>query len=128
MLRLVLAALLAPGLLAPPARAGGDDDEVRVTAACGRAEARLRLERDDDGIQARFELRDRGAGGLWRVTLVQERRVAWKGTATTTRGRRRFELRRTLPDLPGSDTVTAQAWGPRGAGCRVTATLPGQGP
>jgi hypothetical protein len=128
MLRLVLAAaLLAPGLLASPARAGGDD-EVRATAACDGAEARLRLERDDDGIEARFELRDRGAGGLWRVTLVQERRVASKGTAATTRARRRFELRRTLPDLPGSDTVTAHAWGPRGAACRVTATLPGRGP
>lgn len=34
------------------------------------------------------------------------------------------EVRRTVPDVPGADTVTATAWGPGGLVCRATATLP----
>jgi hypothetical protein len=49
--------------------------------------------------------------------------IAWQGTAKTTRASDSFELRRALPDLPGADTVTATAWGPRGTVCRVGATL-----
>jgi hypothetical protein len=55
--------------------------------------------------------------------LVQERRIAWKGTARTTGSNGSFELRRTLQDLPGDDAVTVRAWGPHGLGCHATATL-----
>jgi hypothetical protein len=34
-----------------------------------------------------------------------------------------FELERTVPDYPGSDSVTARATGPRGVVCQVTATI-----
>ena len=35
-----------------------------------------------------------------------------------------FEVRRLLTDLPGTDAVTATAWGPRGLVCRAAGTLP----
>ena len=44
--------------------------------------------------------------------------------SSTTRASSSFEVRRTLQDLPGADTVTASAWGPRGLVCRADATLP----
>jgi hypothetical protein len=125
MIRATLLALLALAASAQPAagRSVGDDgDEIRALGTCAAgARATLRLKRDDGEIEVRFELRH-ARGGAWRVTLVHERRVVWKGTARARAGRS-FELRRTLPDLAGSDTVTVQAWGPRGAVCRATGTL-----
>ena len=98
--------------------------EVRVTGVCGSgATSGLRLKRRDDGIELRFEVDHSRPGVRWRVVLVHERRIAWKGAART-RPNRSFEVRRTLPDLPGADAVTARAWGPRGLVCRADATLP----
>ncbi len=114
-------------LIARPATAVAKDDpdDVRVAAVCSRGvTAGLRLKNSDDGIELRFKLNYSRAGAVWRVALVHERRIAWKGAARTTRSKRSFELRRTLRDLQGSDTVTARAWGPRGINCRATATLP----
>ena len=101
-------------------------DEVRVTGVCGgSAAAKLRLTSTDNGIELRFEVEHTRPGAVWRVALVQERRLAWKGVAKTTRPNGSFEVRRTLPDLPGADAVSASAWGPHGLVCRATATLPG---
>ncbi len=128
MIRLAVLASVALLLAAPPAGAtvrdhGGGD--VRVTSACGGgASAELRLKTEDDGIEVRFELRQRRANAAWRVTFVHERRVVLKTTVRTVGLNRSFRVRRTLPDLPGSDTVTAHAWGPRGLTCRATATIP----
>ena len=74
----------------------------------------LRLKRDDDAIELRFELDQSRAGALWRVVLVHERRVVWKADATKTRVNGSLEVRRNLRDLPGADTITARAWGLRG--------------
>lgn len=116
-------------LSAGAAQARGEDHgrgggEVRVSARCGHgAAALLRLRGRDTGIEVRFRVRQtRGRGG-WRIAIVHERHVAFRATRRTTRGDDSFELRRTLPDLRGSDSVVAYAWGPRGLGCRATATL-----
>ena len=56
--------------------------EVRVAGVCGSgATSELRLKSDDDGIELRFEVDHSRAGVVWRVVLVHERRIAWKGTA-----------------------------------------------
>jgi hypothetical protein len=127
MARAVIVILVALVFTSQPAEAriGKDPSrDVRVAGVCSDgAKAKLRLKADDGEIEVRFEVEQRRAGALWRVALVHERRVVWKGAARTTRGNSSFELRRTLPDLPGSDTVTARAWGPRGLTCRATATL-----
>jgi hypothetical protein len=99
--------------------------EVRAAGACGRAaSSELRLRTSDRGIEVRFELDHVRAGVSWRVAVVHERRVAWKGSAKTTAPAGSFEVRRIVSDLPGADTVTATAWGPNGLVCRATATLP----
>ena len=99
--------------------------KVRVAGVCGSgASSELRLKSRDGGIELWFELDEGRAGVVWRVVIVHERRVAWKGAARTTRPSSSFELRRTLQDLPGADAVIASAWGPRGLVCRAAATLP----
>ena len=134
MTRLVLIALLLLALFAGAAeargnddggRGGNGDDDIRVAATCGRgAAASLRIRRRADRIESRFRLRQTRGWGAWRVTIVHESRVAARVTAKTRRGEDSFEVRWTLPDLPGSDTVVAHAWGPSGLGCRATAMLP----
>ncbi len=112
--------------VASPSAAVAKDgrDDVRVFATCGRgATAALRLKTVDGGIELRFKLDHSRPGAAWRVALVHERRVAWKGTVRTIRPKRSFELKRTLPDFPGTDTITARAWGPQGLTCRASGTL-----
>jgi hypothetical protein len=104
---------------------GGGGDDLRVAGACDRgATASLRVRAHDGGIEVRFGVRQTRGRGTWRVTVVHESRVAARATTRTTRSSRAFEVRRTLADFPGSDTLVVQAWGPGGLGCRATATLP----
>lgn len=123
-----VAALLA--LLVPPgsALASDDDrdrDEVRVAGRCGAgATSKLEVERDDGVLEVELEIDHNRNGVAWRVALVHERRVAWKGTVRTRPPRGSFTVERLLVDLPGADTVTARATGPNGLTCRATATLP----
>jgi len=134
--RLACLVLLVLALSAGAADARRDDHggrgqgggDLRVAGTCGRgAASSLRLGSRDDGIEIRFQLRQTRGRGVWRITLVHERRVSWRAKRRTTRSDDSLELHRTVPDLPGSDTVVVEAWGPRGLGCRVTATLPAVG-
>jgi hypothetical protein len=131
--RLVLLALLLLACSAGAAEArgtdhgGGGDTDVRVDGDCGRgATSSLRI-RAHDGIETRFQVRETRGRGVWQITIVHENRVAARATGTTTRADDSFELRRTLQDFPGSDTVVVHAWGPLGLDCRATATLPDSG-
>jgi hypothetical protein len=132
----VLIALLALTLLGPAAAfakgggggGGGGGDarpEVRVAGACGRgATSTLKLKARDGGIETEFEVHGR-SGAKWRVAIVQEARIVWRGRARTLGASRSFSVERRLADYPGADHVTARAVGPRGITCQATAMLPG---
>jgi hypothetical protein len=132
-MRTRLAAIcLALALFAPapaPALAhgsGGDGQDVRVSGTCGKgASSRLRLRAKDGAIRVEFEVDGRRSGERWRVVLVHERRVAWRGRARTRSGSDSFRIRRSLPDFGGADQVTARASGPRGNTCEATGLLAG---
>ncbi len=123
---LLLGFVVVLSIFAANSRAADAKDgrgEIRAAGTCGRgATSELRLRSGDRGIEVRFEVDHARAGVRWRIALVHERRIAWKGAASTTRSGS-FELTRTLPDLLGADVVTAIAWGPRGLVCRATAAL-----
>jgi hypothetical protein len=123
---IVLALVAGVALVAPAHGAASDGDEVRVRGSCGAgARSELRLRAEDDGIELRFDVARAGGPGTWRVAVVHERRVAWKGTVRVRGSGRSFTVRRVLPDLDGADAVTVRAWGSQGAGCRATGTLSG---
>jgi hypothetical protein len=123
-LTLVLVLMLC--VAAADARASdGGGGEVRAAGHCGRGtSSSLRLRPAEERIEVRFRLRQAQGHGSWRITIVHENRVTARASRKTTRSDDSFEVRRTLTDLPGSDTVVVHAWGPRGLGCRATATLP----
>jgi hypothetical protein len=123
-----LAALcLALVLVAPaPALARGGDDDVRVSGTCGQgATSKLRLRATDGAIQVEFEVKAGRGGQRWRVVLVHERRVAWRGRLRTRSGSGSFRVRRSIPDFGGADQVTVRASGPRGNTCAATGLLTG---
>jgi hypothetical protein len=124
----IAAVCLALALGAPaPALAhggGGGDQDVRVTGTCGRgASSKLRLRAKDGALRVEFEVDSRRAGERWRIVLVHERRVAWRGRARTRHDDGSFRIRRSLPDFGGADQITARASGPRGNTCAATGLL-----
>jgi hypothetical protein len=121
-LTLILLLLALPS--AASARRGGDDrPEVRVAGSCGGgAVSKLKLKARDGGIEVEFEVQRARASGVWRITIVQEGRVAWRGRA---RARSFYQVERRIRDFPGADRVMVRGLGPRGMTCVATATLPG---
>jgi hypothetical protein len=124
-------ALLATAMLlgmpvAAGARDGGGGDGVRAAGTCGgSARSEIKLKADDGAIEAEFEVHQARGGSGWRVVIVQEGRVVWRGTAHTARATGAFTLARRLRDLPGADRVSIRAAASRGVTCRASATLPG---
>jgi hypothetical protein len=117
--------VLALGAPAPALAHGGEGGDVRVSGTCGRgATSQLRLEEKHGGIRVELRVRGRRSGERWRVVLVHERRVAWRGRARTGSSGS-FRVRRFLADFDGADQVTARASGPRGNTCQATASLAG---
>jgi hypothetical protein len=121
--------LLAAPLALPAgasARHGGDRDVVRAAGTCGGGvRSEIKLKADDGGIEAEVEVHQARRGSSWRVTLSQEGRVVWRGTARAGRSSGAFTVERRLRDLAGADRVSVRASGPRGVACRASATLPG---
>jgi hypothetical protein len=132
LLRRVLAvplvlALALPGAAA--ARGGGEREELRLAGTCSRgASSELRLRAEDGTIRVEFRVDARRARERWRLVLVHERRVAWRGAGTTSSSSRSVRIRQEIPDYEGVDAVTARASGPRGATCEATGVLTGTHP
>ena len=103
---------------------GGRDDDVRVEGDCGRgASSSLRLKADHGTIRVEFEVESRRARERWRVVLVHERRVVWRGQVRTRSGSASFRVRRSIPDFEGADEVSMRGSGPNGNTCLAAATL-----
>jgi hypothetical protein len=104
---------------------GGDRPEVRAAGSCGAgATSSLKVKSRDGGLETEFEVHGRSVA-TWRVTIVHEYDVAWRGRRRTAGPSRSFSLQYRMPDLSGADRVTARAVGPRGVVCSASATLPG---
>jgi hypothetical protein len=108
------------------ARDGDRDGEVRVAGTCGGSvTSKLKVKSRDGGLEVEVEVEHALRGSSWRLTLSQEGRVVWHGTARAGRSTGSFQVERRLRDLAGADRVSVRASGPRGTSCRAAATLPG---
>jgi hypothetical protein len=112
-------------LLLPTAVAADDGEpEVREVGTCTAwSRATIRLEADDGEIDVEFEIRTQSRTRAWRVVLLHERRVAFRGSVEPRSGGRSIRLRRAIPDWFGRDTIVVRATGPGVETCRATATL-----
>lgn len=110
---------------ADPAEARGGDDRVEasVRGVCGRASSsRLLLRAEDGEIRVDTDVRTARLG-LWRLTVLHERRVVTRVRVRATRTSGGFRHRAFLPDFAGADAVSVRATGPRGEICTVAATV-----
>ena len=106
---------------------GDDGDDARVNGTCGSGR--------DVAAPAQGRATARSAssssstaaarGERWRVVLVHERRVVWRGRARTRSGSGSFRIRRSVPDFAGADQVSVRASGPRGNTCQATTAVTG---
>jgi hypothetical protein len=120
----VLASILLAAAGVPLPARGGRDAEARAAASCGRgASAELRVKRDHDQLEVRFELeKSRAPGARWRLVLVHEGRVDWRGSVRAGR-QGRFEVEHRVRDYAGADRVRFRATDPRGLSCSASVTL-----
>ena len=103
---------------------GGSRSEIRVAGTCGKgASSKLKLKSRDGRIEAEFEVHGR-AGSAWRVTIVHEREVQYRGRRRIGGASGSFDVSYRMPDYSGADAVTARAAGPGGLVCVAAATLP----
>lgn len=143
-LLLVTLVVLGAAALVLPVRAMAvdvdDDLEARARSAClgGKAELRLRIDVDDsdDGEEEESGDGEEGATiavdlrvnvpqkvGTWRVVLLHERQLVYKGRGRSTSSGYAYRLRRTIPNWPGQESVTARLTAPSGRVCQVRATI-----
>ena len=125
MLILLVAALVVPAVAASSPGEEREKGETRVRASCsGGAISTIRLRSEGRRIRIDFalELDDRSRSGSWRVVILHERRLVARATLPAAR-RKSLELRRTVANWFGADTVASRATGPRGESCRLSATL-----
>ena len=120
-MRTCVLSLLAAAACAVPASAAADDD-ARVRAACAGGTAELRLKADDDTIEVELRLSSRKRG-TWRIVLLHDRMLVFQGTRRATGSGYAFRVRRTIPDWPGRETVTASMRTSTGRTCRLAATI-----
>ena len=120
-----LAAVVAAVFAGAPAAAPDDDRrEVRVAGTCtGSSTARLRLRAEDGRIRADARIEAVRPRATWRVLLLHERRIVLDRTLSGGATGYSVELRKIVPDWPGTDVVTLRATGRRGETCRAAATI-----
>jgi hypothetical protein len=127
--KLALAACVALALAlgaAAPALGSDDGDDARVKGTCGKGvTSELRLRAEDGAISVEFRLDSNHRGQRWRLVLVHERRVVWRGRKRTRSGSGSFRIRRSVPDFSGVDQVSVRASGPGGNTCQAGTSVTG---
>jgi len=126
-LALAVCVALALAAAAPAlASARDDDDDARVKGTCGKGvTSQLRLRAEDGAISVEFELDSNRGGQRWRLVLVHERRVVWRGRERTRSGSGSFRIRRSVPDFAGVDQVSVRASARSGNTCQATTAVTG---
>ena len=133
-IRTALAAV-AVALVVPGPGAADDYEEesesvTRVSCVGGTAELRLRAEDDDDdedeargeiAIELRVDVRR--PVFVWRLVLLHERRIVYRGTRRSTGSGYSLRYARRVPQWLGRQTVTARLATQSGRMCRLEATI-----
>lgn len=105
-------AVFAVALLAVPAALakGGKDRAVRVQGVCTQqSTSKLKLSREDRGIEVEFEVDQNRNGVPWHVTLRHNGNRVASFTATTRAPSGSFEVRRVIANRVGVDRIRAIA-------------------
>jgi len=110
MFSVLLAGLMAIGVLAAvPASAGGDREVIRRGNCSGSTDWKYKAKADDGRIEIEYEVDQNRNGDRWRVTLKHDGNRFFKGTRVT-RGRSgSFDIERKVNNHQGVDRFRARA-------------------
>ena len=120
-------ALFAVALVAVPTAFAKQRDHrvVRIQGTCTQhSTSKLKLSREDRGIEVEFEVDQNRNGVPWRVMLSRNGKVVASFTATTRAPSGSFEIRRVLAGRLGIDRITASATRASGETCTARSSSP----
>lgn len=107
---IALALATAVALLAPAGAAVAGDRDVIREGSCGRSsDWKLKLSREDGGIEVEFEVDQNVTGDRWRVRIRHDGDVAFRGVRTTRGESGSFEVRIVENDRAGTDRFRGKA-------------------
>jgi hypothetical protein len=112
--------VFAVALAAVPAAfaKGRDHRDVRIQGVCTQqSTSKLKLGREDRGIEVEFEVDQNKNRVPWRVTLSRNGKTVASMTATTRAPSGSFEIHRILAGRLGTDRITAVATRASGEKC-----------
>jgi len=110
MFTLLLAGLIAIGILAAvPASAGGDREVIRRGNCSGGTDWKYKAKADDGRIEAEYEVDQNRNGDRWRVRLFHDGNRFFKGTRVTGGRSGSFDIERKVNNHAGVDRLRASA-------------------
>lgn len=114
-------------LVAAPAQAGDDDNEIRREGSCSRGtDWKVKAKTDDGRIEFEGEVDSNQNGQTWHWRMKHNGAVSAKGTGTTTGPSGSFDVERKLANLAGTDQLVFKARNPAsGERCRGTIAFSG---
>lgn len=94
------------------------DGDVLVRGTCTKSStSKLKLSREDDRVEAEFEVDQNRSGVTWRIVLERNGTRVFRGARTTAPPSGSFSLRRVVADTPAADRFRARATSPSGEVC-----------
>ena len=114
--------ITAAALAVTPFASAKGGDGIRVRGVCTQGStAKLKLSREDRGIEVEFEVDQNRNGIPWKVTLRRNRSLVARRTAITHAPSGSFSFRRVISGVQG--TVVAVATRSSGERCTARASL-----
>ena len=107
--RIVLAATMAMTLAGAAPASAKDGDVIKQGACSGSADWKLKLSPENGRIEVEYEVDSNVVGQTWRVRIVKNGTVIFKGTRETKAPSGSFTVRLVTSNPPGSDTFRARA-------------------
>jgi hypothetical protein len=120
-------AVFALALVAVPAAfaTGRDHRAVRIQGVCTQqSTSKLKLSREDRGIEVEFQVDQNQNGVPWTVTLSRNGNALASFTATTRAPSGSFEIHRVIAGRLGTDRITAVATRPTRETCTADSSAP----
>jgi len=117
-------ALFAAALVAVPAASAKSRDH-RIKGTCSQqSTSKLKLSREDNGIEVEFQVDQNQNGVPWTVTLERNGNAVGSFTATTRGPSGAFEIHRVISGRLGTDRITVVATRASGETCTADTAAP----
>jgi hypothetical protein len=105
----VAAAAIAATLFTPSIAEANQADKINTGSCSGAAEWKIKLSRQNGGIEVEYEVDASRRGQQWRVALFHDGRRFTRDVFTTRGLSGSFTVRRVQPNRAGRDRISARA-------------------